>query len=185
MASRVTMSANWSSDQPSVPAGRSGITKYRISAVLSQTRIFVSGARVVPNSDKTAGVHAPHGRDRHQICTNLAECPAMAMDNNCIMCRRPSCAWLRNFPPRPYVRLGVHNTQDRARRCRIGAQGCAKIWVHPCFCNHFGPVLWADFVRIGIYDFIQGRRINQTLFNKKGFQCLDPQRRIRGRSEWL
>lgn len=35
---------------PSVPAGRSGKTRYRISAVLSQTRISTAPASSVPNS---------------------------------------------------------------------------------------------------------------------------------------
>src|SRR5262245_47831478 len=37
IASRVNNSTSWLSDIPSVPSGRSGSTRYRISAVLSHT----------------------------------------------------------------------------------------------------------------------------------------------------
>src|ERR1039458_2581744 len=53
MESRVTSSASFSSLQPSVPAGRIGMTRYRISAVESHTRISVSFGRLTPKSLST------------------------------------------------------------------------------------------------------------------------------------
>src|SRR5690348_7410083 len=53
MESRVTSSASCSSSQPSVPAGRCGMTMKRVSAVESQTRISASVGRVTPKSFKT------------------------------------------------------------------------------------------------------------------------------------
>src|SRR5262249_34692021 len=53
MELRVTRFASLSSLQPSVPAGRSGTTMYRVSAVESQTRMSVSGASATPKSRST------------------------------------------------------------------------------------------------------------------------------------
>src|SRR5437868_10137731 len=53
MESRVTSSASWSSLQPSVPAGRIGTTRKRVSAVESHTRISVSFGRATPKSAST------------------------------------------------------------------------------------------------------------------------------------
>src|SRR5205814_9371528 len=50
MLSRVTISASSSSLQPSVPAGRSGSTRKRVSAVESQTRISVVAGSLTPKS---------------------------------------------------------------------------------------------------------------------------------------
>src|SRR5438046_10391587 len=54
MQSRVINLASSSSLQPSVPAGRIGTTKYRVSAVESQTRISVSAGSATPKSASTA-----------------------------------------------------------------------------------------------------------------------------------
>ena len=54
MESRVTSSASCSSLQPSVPAGRIGSTRKRVSAVESQTRISMSFGRL----DAEIGEHA-------------------------------------------------------------------------------------------------------------------------------
>src|SRR5262249_5022718 len=51
--SRVTISARRSSLQPSVPAGRIGSTRNRVSAVESHTRISVSFGSVTPKSAST------------------------------------------------------------------------------------------------------------------------------------
>src|SRR6516165_1335981 len=53
MESRVTRSASRSSPQPSVPSGRMGSTRKRVSAVESQTLISVSAGRLTPNSART------------------------------------------------------------------------------------------------------------------------------------
>src|SRR6201991_5036597 len=53
MESRVTRSASFSSLQPSVPLGRIGNTRKRVSAVESQTRISVSLGRLTPKSLST------------------------------------------------------------------------------------------------------------------------------------
>src|SRR5215510_7900903 len=53
MESRVTSSASFSSLQPSVPAGRIGSTRKRVSAVESQTRISISIGNVTPKSAST------------------------------------------------------------------------------------------------------------------------------------
>src|ERR1700736_138492 len=53
MESRVTSSASCCSLQPSVPWGRIGSTKKRVSAVESHTRISVSFGRVTPKSAST------------------------------------------------------------------------------------------------------------------------------------
>src|ERR1700761_7086806 len=53
MESRVTISASCCSLQPSVPAGRIGSTKKRVSAVESQTRISVSLGNATPKSAST------------------------------------------------------------------------------------------------------------------------------------
>src|SRR5579863_8060982 len=53
MLSRVTKAASFSSPQPSVPAGRIGSTRKRVSAVESQTRICVSAGSVTPKSAST------------------------------------------------------------------------------------------------------------------------------------
>src|SRR4051794_28261240 len=53
MESRVTSAASASSVRCSLPAGRSGSTRYRISAVLSHTRISTSSANARPNSRST------------------------------------------------------------------------------------------------------------------------------------
>src|SRR5579872_4780234 len=53
MASRVTSAASSSSRNDSLPAGRSGSTRYRSSAVLSHTRTSTSGGRLSPNSRST------------------------------------------------------------------------------------------------------------------------------------
>src|SRR5579872_335170 len=53
MLSRVTSVASRSSLQPSVPAGRIGSTRKRVSAVESQMRISVSGGRLTPKSAST------------------------------------------------------------------------------------------------------------------------------------
>jgi hypothetical protein len=53
MASRVTRWANSACDKFSVPAGRLGKTKYRTSAVESQTRMRVLLGNVTPKSAKT------------------------------------------------------------------------------------------------------------------------------------
>src|SRR6185437_1291382 len=53
MESRVTISASCSSLQPSVPAGRIGRTRKRVSAVESQTRMSVSFGSVTPKSART------------------------------------------------------------------------------------------------------------------------------------
>src|SRR5262249_49786813 len=53
MESRVTSVASFSSLQPSVPAGRSGSTMKRVSAVESQTRIWVDVGSVTPKSAST------------------------------------------------------------------------------------------------------------------------------------
>src|SRR6185437_1935413 len=53
MLSRVTSSASFSSLQPSVPLGRIGSTRKRVSAVESQTRISVSFGRLTPKSVNT------------------------------------------------------------------------------------------------------------------------------------
>src|SRR5262249_34153340 len=58
MQSRVTRSANRSSLQPSVPAGRMGTTMNRVSAVESHTRISVSAGSATPKSAST-----PRGSD--------------------------------------------------------------------------------------------------------------------------
>src|SRR5918994_2003288 len=50
MESRVTRAASSSSDNPSVPSGRSGSTKYRISALLSHTRTSTASSMSRPNS---------------------------------------------------------------------------------------------------------------------------------------
>src|SRR4029077_10163392 len=51
--SRVTISASCCSLQPSVPAGRIGSTRKRVSAVESQTLISVSFGRLTPKSART------------------------------------------------------------------------------------------------------------------------------------
>src|SRR6516164_3458279 len=53
MESRVTSSASFSSLQPSVPAGRIGSTMKRVSAVESQTLMFVPVGKVTPKSAST------------------------------------------------------------------------------------------------------------------------------------
>src|SRR5467141_647176 len=53
IASRVTNAASASTLSFSVPAGRSGSTRYRNSAVLSQTRTSTSSPRSTPNSRNT------------------------------------------------------------------------------------------------------------------------------------
>src|ERR1700750_366978 len=53
MLSRVTISASCSSLQPSVPFGRIGNTRKRVSAVESQTRTSVSFGRLTPKSFST------------------------------------------------------------------------------------------------------------------------------------
>src|SRR5476651_812974 len=53
MLSRVTIAASCSSLQPSVPAGRIGSTRKRVSAVESQTRISVSFESATPKSAST------------------------------------------------------------------------------------------------------------------------------------
>src|SRR5256885_16957740 len=53
IASRVTSAASCSSGQPSVPAGRSGKTRYRSSAVESHTRTSTSSLRLSPSSART------------------------------------------------------------------------------------------------------------------------------------
>src|SRR5512137_627348 len=53
IASRVTSAASCSSLKCSVPAGRSGKTKYRNSAVLSHTRTSMSSGISRPNSRNT------------------------------------------------------------------------------------------------------------------------------------
>src|SRR4051794_40883099 len=53
MESRVTSSASCSSLQPSVPAGRIGSTRKRVSAVESQTRISMSLGSVTSKSAST------------------------------------------------------------------------------------------------------------------------------------
>src|SRR2546427_2112678 len=53
IASRVTSAASWSSVMFSVPEGRSGRTRYRSSAVLSQTCSSTSSASCSPNSAST------------------------------------------------------------------------------------------------------------------------------------
>src|SRR5271155_4624222 len=53
MLSRVTSWASRSSLQPSVPAGRIGTTRNRVSAVESQMRISVSAGKVTPKSART------------------------------------------------------------------------------------------------------------------------------------
>lgn len=50
----MTRSASCCSDQSSVPAGRIGITRYRMFAVLSCTLIRTSSGTRVPNSASTA-----------------------------------------------------------------------------------------------------------------------------------
>src|SRR6195256_902932 len=54
MESRVTKSASCCSLQPSVPSGRIGSTRKRVSAVESHTRISVSFGRLTPKSASTA-----------------------------------------------------------------------------------------------------------------------------------
>src|SRR6266566_1252865 len=51
--SRVTSSASCCSLQPSVPSGRIGSTRKRVSAVESHTRISVSFGRLTPKSAST------------------------------------------------------------------------------------------------------------------------------------
>src|SRR6266446_566436 len=51
--SRVTSSASCCSLQPSVPSGRIGSTRKRVSAVESHTRISVSFGKVTPKSAST------------------------------------------------------------------------------------------------------------------------------------
>src|SRR5437868_15478472 len=51
--SRVTSSASCCSLHPSVPSGRIGSTRKRVSAVESQTRISVSFGRLTPKSART------------------------------------------------------------------------------------------------------------------------------------
>src|SRR5436309_8904476 len=51
--SRVTSSANCCSLQPSVPLGRIGSTRKRVSAVESHTRISVCLGKVMPKSAST------------------------------------------------------------------------------------------------------------------------------------
>src|ERR1700720_3745010 len=53
MESRVTSSASCCSFQPSVPSGRIGSTRKRVSAVESHTRISVSFGRLTPKSAST------------------------------------------------------------------------------------------------------------------------------------
>src|ERR1700743_183527 len=53
MESRVTISASCASLQPSVPLGRIGSTRKRVSAVESQTRISVSLGRLTTKSAST------------------------------------------------------------------------------------------------------------------------------------
>src|SRR5262249_28333503 len=53
MELRVTRSASCVSLKPSVPAGRIGSTRKRVSAVESQTRISTSSGRLTPKSDST------------------------------------------------------------------------------------------------------------------------------------
>src|SRR5208337_3918550 len=53
MLSRVTSVASASSPHPSVPAGRIGTTRKRVSAVESQIRISAPGGKVTPNSAST------------------------------------------------------------------------------------------------------------------------------------
>src|SRR5262249_9639048 len=53
IASRVTSWASCSSVMPSVPAGRSGMTRERSSAGLSQTRTSTSSESTTPNSRST------------------------------------------------------------------------------------------------------------------------------------
>src|SRR5271166_1087067 len=53
MLSRVTSAASASSLQPSVPAGRIGTTRKRVSAVESQIRTSISDGRVTPKSAST------------------------------------------------------------------------------------------------------------------------------------
>src|SRR5665811_2413959 len=70
MESRVTSSASFSSLQPSVPAGRIGMTRYRISAVESHTRISVSFGRLTPKSLSTPRGSAT-ARERSVSYTHL------------------------------------------------------------------------------------------------------------------
>lgn len=53
MQSRVTIAANCSSLQSSVPAGRTGSTRNRCFELESSTRISISGVRKRPNSAST------------------------------------------------------------------------------------------------------------------------------------
>ena len=53
MESLVTTSTSLSSGQPSVEGGCTGSTMYRVSAVVSHTRISISGGRSSPISRST------------------------------------------------------------------------------------------------------------------------------------
>src|SRR5919108_2582771 len=70
MALRLMSAASSSSLQSSVPLGRSGSTRYRISEVESHTRISTSSANSVPNSFNTprgsATAQARYGADLYQ-----------------------------------------------------------------------------------------------------------------------
>src|SRR5438132_1630733 len=70
IASRVTRAASCSSVQPSVPAGRSGRTRYRSSAVESHTRTSTSSFTSSPSSFSTPRgsmtARARYGADLYQ-----------------------------------------------------------------------------------------------------------------------
>src|SRR5204863_9393080 len=70
IASRLTSCASCSSVMPSVPAGRSGSTRYRSSAVLSHTRTSTFWPSSTPNSRSTPRgsitVRARYGPDLYQ-----------------------------------------------------------------------------------------------------------------------
>ena len=174
--SRVTSSASFSSLQPSVPAGRIGSTMKRVSAVESQTRIFVPSGSV----DAEIGEHAARivdrpravGRslvpDRRQAEHLPRIAGAQRADDHVV--------GLRRVLDRDQV---VADPADMAvfrdRRRGIIEQRLLEGGIGPGLGDDAGAVVRADLGLVGLDDAVDGRGVDIALLGQDRFQRPHPQ----------
>ena len=171
MMSRVTSSASCCSLQPSVPAGRIGSTRKRVSAVESQTRISVSFGKL----DAEVGEHAARvlhgagtiGRGLVPDRRKPQHFPGIAGAQRA----HDHVVALRRVLDSDQMIADPADMTERAHGLGgVIQQGLPEGWIGPGFGDDARAIVRADLRFVGLDDGIERGRLDIALFGQDGLE---------------
>src|SRR5258706_9288103 len=156
MLSRVTIAASRSSLQLSVPRGRMGRTRYRISAVESHTRISVWSGSSTPKSRST-----PRGSMTARDGPRIAR--AQRTHDHVVQ-------FGRVLHDVRVLALHAGITKRSERLCRFGEESLLEFPIHPRLGYNLRPIAGANFFLVSLDQKIDRCWIDITLLTENAFE---------------